>query len=70
MTIFRMLLDDYLRSYCHSKGYNEKAVLNIETVVLFIVSVMIANIVPTITSVIALLGGSSSLFVFIFPGRD
>ena len=38
------------------------------TVVFFFVSLIIAQCVPSIGSVIALLGGSASLFVFVFPG--
>ena len=39
------------------------------TFIFFIISLIIALYVPSIGSVIALLGGSAALFVFVFPGK-
>ena len=64
-----MVFDDIIKEYCLKVGCSEKKVLVLETVVLFIVSVVIAQAVPSIGSMISLLGGTASLFIFIFPGK-
>ena len=50
------------------KFWTESRSRNCLTVVLFLATLLSALYVPTMGSVIALLGGSSALFIFIFPG--
>ena len=61
----------HLRSGKESKKrifWTEGRSRNCLTVVLFLATLLSALYVPTMGSVIALLGGSSALFIFIFPG--
>ncbi len=48
------------------KEYRQRVVL---TIIIFTATLMIAIFVPTVGSIIALLGGISAVFIFIYPGK-
>jgi sodium-coupled neutral amino acid transporter 7/8 len=63
----RMVLHDSIQGFCTSE-LNDTTSRILESVVLYIIALGLAQLVPTIGSVISLLGGSAALFVFVFPG--
>lgn len=65
----RMVMMDVFGSKCQSHwGWSERRQRVVITIGMFIFSVFMALMVPSIGSIIALLGGSAALFIFIFPG--
>ncbi|CAD5116836.1 DgyrCDS5682 [Dimorphilus gyrociliatus] len=65
----RLVIDDLVRySFKLEYEQHERKRRYIITTVLFMISLIVAQAVPTIGSVIALLGGTAALFIFVFPG--
>lgn len=65
----RMVMIDVFGSMCHRRyGWSERRQRFVVTLGMFTFCLGIALTVPSIGSIIALLGGSAALFIFIFPG--
>ena len=55
--------------YCEHFGVSDKAVLRLNTVIVFTTTVAMAVAMPTIGHVISLMGGVAALVILVFPGK-
>ena len=67
----RQVLDEEFArmKLCQQSYWSDRKRDVVASLLLFVASLLLALVVPNIGSIISLLGGSASLFIFIYPGE-